>query len=48
MAEQTPRLKNFPISWFSFIMGLAGFTIAWAKAESLFSLGVGISPGCLG
>jgi tellurite resistance protein len=48
MSEQTARLKNFPVSWFSVIMGMAGFTIAWAKTEQLFSLGIEISPWLLG
>jgi tellurite resistance protein len=48
MSEQTARLKNFPISWFSIIMGLSGFTIAWAKSEKLFSLGFDLSPWLLG
>lgn len=29
------RLKNFPISFFAVIMGLAGATIAWQRAEIL-------------
>jgi tellurite resistance protein len=48
MPEQTARLKNFPISWFSIIMGLAGFAIAWAKTEKLLSLNIRISPWLLG
>jgi tellurite resistance protein len=36
---QTARLKNFPIAWFSLIMGLSGFTIAWGRAEHAFGLG---------
>ncbi|MEW6120105.1 MAG: SLAC1 anion channel family protein [Pseudomonadota bacterium] len=47
MSEQTARLQNFPVSWFSIIMGLVGFTIAWAKAESVFGLGVHVSGGLL-
>lgn len=47
-AGQAARLKNFPVSWFSIIMGLAGFTIAWTKSEKLFSLDIGISPWLLG
>lgn len=39
---QTARLKNFPIAWFSLIMGLTGFTIAWGRAEHAF--GLGFSP----
>ena len=38
----SPRLKNFPISWFAMIMGMAGFTMAWRRAEQLF--GLDISP----
>ena len=30
------RLRNFPISFYSVIMGLSGFTIALQKAEALF------------
>ena len=48
MSEETARLKNFPIAWFSIIMGMAGFAIAWAKTEQLFSLGIDISPWLLG
>jgi tellurite resistance protein len=29
------HLQNFPISFFAVIMGLAGATIAWQRAESL-------------
>lgn len=48
MPEPAARLKNFPVSWFSIVMGMAGFTIAWAKTEQLFSLGVHVSPWLLG
>lgn len=48
MAEQPARLKNFPVSWFSVVMGMAGFTIAWAKTEQMFSLGIHLSPWLLG
>jgi tellurite resistance protein len=41
------RLKNFPVSWFAMIMGLAGFTIAWSRAEHVFGLGFTISPTLL-
>ncbi len=30
------RLKNFPISFFAVVMGLAGAAIAWQRAESLW------------
>ena len=29
------RLENFPISFFAMVMGLAGLTIAWEKAQHL-------------
>lgn len=33
------KLDNFPVSFFSAVMGMAGFTIAIEKAESLYGLG---------
>jgi len=33
------KLDNFPVSFFSTVMGMAGFTIAIEKAESLYGLG---------
>jgi len=33
--KQTPRLNNFPISFFAMVMGLCGLTIALEKALSL-------------
>ena len=41
---ESSRLKYFPISWFALIMGLTGFTIAWSRAEHIFSLPFAISP----
>ena len=38
------RLKNFPISFFSITLGLAGFTVAWQKAEHLLGWNFGLSP----
>jgi tellurite resistance protein len=38
------RLKYFPAAWFSTVMGLSGFTIAWSRAEHIFDLGFAISP----
>jgi tellurite resistance protein len=32
------RLKNFPVSWFSMIMGLGGFALAWDRAAIVFSI----------
>ncbi len=37
------RIKNFPVAWFAVVMGLSGFTIAWAKAESVLSTGFHVS-----
>lgn len=44
-AEQLPdvRLRHFPVSWFSVVMGLAGFTVAVGKAEKAWGLAVPIS-----
>lgn len=35
--ERTSRLRNFPISFFAVVMALAGLTIAWRKAEVVFT-----------
>ncbi len=43
-SEQQNRLANFPVSSFSIVMGLAGFTIAWEKAQKAFDLDLGITP----
>ncbi|PAU71973.1 SLAC1 anion channel family protein [Vreelandella alkaliphila] len=43
-SAHTSRLQNFPISWFSLIMGMTGFTIAWHRAESLLNITIKISP----
>lgn len=47
-AENSARLKNFPIAWFAVIMGLAGLTIAWARTERTFVLEASVSPWLLG
>lgn len=44
MSDTASRIKNFPISWFAVIMGMAGFTIAWSRAEHVFGLGFALSP----
>jgi tellurite resistance protein len=44
----TERLKNFPISFFAVIMGLAGSTIAWRRAESFLGWEVSISGILMG
>lgn len=38
MSTQSARLANFPISYFAVVMGLAGATIAWEKAHTVFDL----------
>jgi len=37
------RIKNFPISFYSVSLGLAGFAVAWQKAEAILGLGWGVS-----
>lgn len=44
MDDAPSRLKNFPISWFAMIMGMAGFTLAWSRAEQVLGLGFALSP----
>ncbi|MDP1900641.1 MAG: SLAC1 anion channel family protein [Rubrivivax sp.] len=41
------RLRHFPISFFAVVMGLAGFSIAWSRAESILHLPFAIG-GALG
>jgi len=36
--ENQSRLSHFPVSFFSTVMGMAGFSIALAKAESIYNL----------
>lgn len=36
------RLAQFPVSFFAVVMGLAGFTIAWQRAQSVFQLSVAV------
>lgn len=44
-AQTSPtRLENFPISFFAMVMGLAGLTIAWEKAQHLGAIDLDISP----
>jgi len=40
MNANNNRLVNFPVSFFSSVMGLAGLTIAWQRAERLFGVNV--------
>lgn len=46
--QPSPRLKNFPISWFAMIMGLSGFSIAWMRAEHILSLSFSVGSILLG
>lgn len=43
MESVNSRLENFPVSFFSSVMGMAGFTIAIEKAESIYNLGGAVS-----
>lgn len=45
--EHQNRLENFPISFFSIVMGLSGLTVAWEKAQHHFHLNTGIGHGLL-
>ncbi len=36
--KNTTRLENFPISFFAMVMGLAGLTIGWEKAQQVFGI----------
>jgi len=44
MTNLQDRLSNFPISFFSMVMGLAGLTIAWQKAQHTFGVDLSINP----
>lgn len=35
MEPQSPRLKNFAVSWFAVTIGLFGITITWSRAEHI-------------
>lgn len=41
-APALPRIAYFPVSFFSMIMGLSGFTLAWKAAAGIFSSGTDI------
>ena len=43
----TSRLKNFPISFFSIMLGLLGFTIANQKAVEILNILYNISAGLI-
>ena len=43
MTNRQNRLTNFPISFFSMVMGLAGLTIAWQKAQHIFEVDLSLN-----
>ncbi len=47
MANLQNRVTHFPISFFSMVMGLAGLTIAWQKAQHIFEVDLSITPSLL-
>jgi tellurite resistance protein len=44
-ASAETRLKNFPVAFFSVIMGLAGLSIAWQKAQMAFGMRIDMAGG---
>ncbi len=42
--NQNSRLEHFPVSFFAIIMGLAGLTLAWEKAQTTFHTDLHINP----
>jgi len=44
-AHADSRLFHFPISFFAVVMGLAGFSIAWSRAESILHLSLPFALG---
>lgn len=46
--QPVTRLQHFPVSFFSMILGLAGFTIAVARAEVLWHWPISVSPYLFG
>jgi tellurite resistance protein len=47
-SDNPPRLENFPISFFATVMGFAGLTIAWEKAQHLAGMDLHITPLLVG
>lgn len=37
------RIKHFPVSFFSMILGMTGFTIAFQKAEQILQIPIHLS-----
>lgn len=46
--SQPPRLASFPIAFFAMVMGLAGLTIVWEKAQRSFAMDLGINSWLFG
>ncbi|HEB95624.1 MAG TPA: C4-dicarboxylate ABC transporter [Sedimenticola thiotaurini] len=46
--NQDSRLEHFPVSFFAIVMGLAGLTLAWEKAQSVFRTDLHINPALMG
>ncbi|MCK5538630.1 MAG: SLAC1 anion channel family protein [Gammaproteobacteria bacterium] len=47
LSEGQSRLSHFPVSFFSTVMGMTGFSMALAKAESIYHLDGRVSLGIL-
>lgn len=45
MEEEHSRIRLFPVSFFSIVMGLAGFAIAAQRAEEVFAFPSGVGQG---
>ncbi len=45
---QNNRLENFPVSFFSVVMGICGLTIAWEKAQHAYHTQLSITPVMVG
>jgi tellurite resistance protein len=46
--QPVPRLASFPVSFFAMVMGMAGLSIGWAKAQHVLNLDLGLDPWALG
>ncbi len=46
--DRASRLENFPISIFAVVMGLAGLTLAWEKAQSIYGIDLHINGILIG
>lgn len=45
MNSSASRLPHYPVAFFTMVMGLSGFAIAWAKAEAVLGLDWGLHRG---